>query len=747
MQTNSEKDLDIDLNLKKAQQKETQEKIFAEKFKLLHENLLVSTPANFLCGTIVFIVLNKERNSTFILVWYVAVILITLYRLGLFYFYRHRSQNTILHLYAFIFGTIITALSWGIVGSLLMPQGHLVQQMIIVVIIAGITAGGIQTLDANLLASLICVILSVLYPLSIWFLLQNNTEYLILAVTTMIYLLSLIAIALRAHKRLEQTLRLAYENLSLIENLSLLTSNLEEKSVKLQEALAFSASASRAKSVFVANMSHELRTPLNAIIGYSEMLAEETEEAGLSHYTADINKIISSAKHLLSLIRDVLDLSKIEAGKMEAFLGDVNIEVVVNDLKSIITPLIEKNNNVFQLHIGKIGTMHTDDMRLRQALLNLLSNASKFTKDGIISLDINPLLMDDKEWVQFSVTDTGIGMPADELEKLFQAFSQVDSSSTRKFGGTGLGLYLTRLFCEMLGGEITAESTYGKGSTFTITLPLKSEEMIPKNYLLGQPVNISTTTPLSVKSVLIIDDDINIHKEIENNLKTSNFTVLHAFNGVEGLNLIRMNKPNVIVLDIIMPVMDGLSMLTALKSEPSLAEIPVILMCLNSEEGLGFALGIVDYVYKPVDIKQLIEKIKHIISDTEANSILIVDDDAYARDIMQRAVQKAGKKSIAVTNGKEAIEYLQQHIPPLILLDLLMPEMDGFTVMHLMQQNENWRTIPIIVITGKTLSKEEYNMLAKFKKIVLQKDSYPQKKLVSVICEQILRILAPTSPT
>jgi CheY-like chemotaxis protein len=292
----------------------------------------------------------------------------------------------------------------------------------------------------------------------------------------------------------------------------------------------------------------------------------------------------------------------------------------------------------------------------------------------------------------------------------------------------------------MLGGEITAESTYGKGSTFTITLPLKSEEMIPKNYLLGQPVNISTTTPLSVKSVLIIDDDINIHKEIENNLKTSNFTVLHAFNGVEGLNLIRMNKPNVIVLDIIMPVMDGWSMLTALKAEPSLAEIPVILMCLNSEEGLGFALGIADYVYKPVDIKQLIEKIKYIISDTEANSILIVDDDAYARDIMQRAVQKAGKKSIAVTNGKEAIEYLQQHIPPLILLDLLMPEMDGFTVMHLMQQNENWRTIPIIVITGKTLSKEEYNMLAKFKKIVLQKDSYPQKKLVSVICEQILRI-------
>jgi signal transduction histidine kinase/DNA-binding response OmpR family regulator len=744
MQTNSEKDMDIDLNLKKAQQKETQEKIFAEKFKLLHENLLVSTPANFLCGTIVYIVLNKERHSTFILVWYVAVILIALYRLGLFYFYRHRPQHNILHLYVFIFGTIITALSWGIVGSLLMPQGHLVQQMIIVVIIAGITAGGIQTLDANLLASLICVILSVL-PLSIWFLLQNNTEYLILAVSTMIYLLSLIVIAWRAHNRLEQTLRLSYENLNLIGNLSLLSKDLEEKSIKLQEALALSASASRAKSVFVANMSHELRTPLNAIIGYSEMLAEETEEAGLSHYTTDINKVINSAKHLLSLIKDVLDLSKIEAGKMEVFLGDVNIEVVVNDLKSIITPLIEKNNNVFQLHIGKIGTMHTDDMRLRQILLNLLSNAGKFTKDGTISLDINPLLMDD-EWVQFSVTDTGIGMPADELERLFQAFSQVDSSSTRKFGGTGLGLYLTRLFCEMLGGAITVKSTYGKGSTFTITLPLKSKETVSKNYLLGQSVNISTTTPLSTKSVLIIDDDINIHKDIENILKTSNYTVLHAFNGEEGLNLIRMHQPNVIILDIIMPVMDGLSMLNTLKSEPGLAEIPVILMCINSEEGLGFALGIVDHIRKPVDIKQLIEKINHIISDTEGDSILIVDDDAYAREIMQRAVKKAGKKSISVTNGKEAIEYLQQHIPPLILLDLLMPEMDGFTVMHLMQQNETWRTIPVIVITAKTLTKEEYNMLTKFKKIVLQKDTYTQKKLVSVICEQILRILAPAPP-
>lgn len=259
------------------------------------------------------------------------------------------------------------------------------------------------------------------------------------------------------------------------EELSKLNENLSKLVIEHSIAKEQAESANKIKSEFLANMSHELRTPLNAVIGYSELMLEEAEDAGAEQNVKDLKKIISSAKHLLSLINDVLDLSKIEAGKMELYLEDVVIKDLIKDIESIIGPMGEKNHNKFELQIAPdVDIAYTDLLRIRQCLLNLLSNANKFTKNGIIRLEVKTLLKENKEWIQYSVSDTGIGIASEKMGVLFRAFSQTDASTTRQYGGTGLGLYLTKMFCSMLGGYITVESVEGKGSTFTIILPLRS---------------------------------------------------------------------------------------------------------------------------------------------------------------------------------------------------------------------------------------------------------------------------------
>jgi signal transduction histidine kinase/DNA-binding response OmpR family regulator len=497
---------------------------------------------------------------------------------------------------------------------------------------------------------------------------------------------------------------------------------------ELAEAHDRAMEASRAKSDFLANMSHELRTPLNATIGYSELLLEEAEDLGHDMYVPDLKKIQAAGKHLLSLINDILDLSKIEAGKIDLFFETFDIRQMVQEVSHTVAPLADKNGNSLVVNCADdIGTMHSDLTRIRQVLFNLLSNACKFTENGKISLDARRDATDGRSDVLIAVTDEGIGMTPDQVDKVFEAFTQADSSTTRNYGGTGLGLAITKTFCEMLKGDISCTSAPGKGSTFSIRLPADAEE--PKAEAEQPEATATGGTGDSV--VLVIDDDADVRDLLGRHLGKSGYHVATASGGKEGLARAREIRPDAITLDVLMPGMDGWAVLAALKDDAELSGIPVIMVSILDDRTLGYSLGAADYLNKPVDHEKLLAALRKYCPDKSRGNVLIVEDDASTRDVVRRILKKSGWRVSEAENGLIGLEHLKEAEPDAILLDLMMPEMDGFEFLSRLRGQAEWRRIPVIVITAKTLTAQDHRRLKGSVELLIKKGGEEVETILS----------------
>ena len=504
--------------------------------------------------------------------------------------------------------------------------------------------------------------------------------------------------------------------------------------------------ANRAKSVFLANMSHELRTPLNAIMGYSEMLQEEALERKLDGFGSDLEKINGAGRHLLALINDILDLSKIEAGKMELFLESFDLAKMIDEVAATIRPLVERNANTLRIERpSNLGAMHADQIKVRQGLFNLLSNAAKFTHEGSITLDVERELMEGHEWIVFRVADTGIGLSPEQTVKLFQDFTQADASTTRKFGGTGLGLALTRRFCQIMGGDVTVHSVPGEGSIFTIKLPAVVSQMKADTAVetAGAEVAVAsqddgdgdgTEQSLPTENCILVIDDDEVQRDLlQRFLAKEGFHVRTADGGDEGLRLARRLQPLAITLDVMMPDMDGWSVLSALKSDAVLRDIPVIMVTMLDDPERGFTLGAADYVTKPVDRQRLSQILKKYTCPHPPCPVLMVEDDAAVRAITRKILEKEGWKVSEAENGRKALECMERERPSLILLDLMMPEMDGFEFADRVRQRAEWSMIPIVVVTAKDLSAQERRRLNGSVETILHKAGESREALLNQV--------------
>jgi PAS domain S-box-containing protein len=521
---------------------------------------------------------------------------------------------------------------------------------------------------------------------------------------------------------------------------------------ELQRARQAAINASQAKSTFLANMSHELRTPLNAITGFTRIVRRKGEGSLPQKQLENLDKVLVSADHLLNLINTILDIAKIEAGRMDVQQHAFSLPALVDLVMGTTQPLIKPGVKLVSDLQPGLETIHSDPEKIKQILINLISNAAKFTHTGTISVCGRAA----RDLIQICVEDTGIGIAPEALERIFEEFQQADSSTTRQYGGTGLGLSISKHLARLLDGDLTVASQEGVGSTFTLTIPYprqsgqgQSEEHPAK----PQPGIPAGQEPL----VLVIDDDRNAHDILCEILCESGFRMVSAFSGSQGVQLAREMAPDAILLDIMMPDKDGWQTLHELKSKDATRHIPVILITVTDNKPLGYRLGAADYLVKPLmenEVKAALERISikgslQSSSDnadagettSQGKSLLVVDDDPQVIDLISQLLQDSSYTIRTAADGEAALQAVAEQHPDVILLDLLMPNLDGFGVLDALQSKPETAEIPVIVITAKTLSEAEADRLQQRASSVIQKSSLQDGPHGDLLIRQIAKVL------
>ena len=494
-----------------------------------------------------------------------------------------------------------------------------------------------------------------------------------------------------------------------------------------QEARAVAEQANKAKSTFLANMSHELRTPLNAIIGFTRIVRRKAEGALPEKQLENLDKVLSSSEHLLGLINTVLDIAKIEAGRMDVIPAKFSMSALADQCANLATPLLKTNVRLEKDVDETVGIIFSDQDKIKQIVLNLLSNAAKFTHEGRILLSVQKR---NEDILDISVKDSGIGISEEALVRIFDEFQQADSSTTRQYGGTGLGLSISRSLARLLGGDLVAASQPGQGSTFTLTTPIHYGRK-PASPLEGGLGSVQQTAQPSRpdtarQRVLVIDDDPDALYLLQEGLGTSEFDVIGARTGRDGLEIARAQQPGAILLDILMPETDGWQILNDLKSDPATTKIPVILLTIVDKKALGFKLGAAAYLLKPLNPGLVLETLQTVIGDKDHphKHILIVDDDPNVAEMLRQTLPPSEFYLDCAEDGEAGLRAIEARRPDVILLDLMMPKLDGFGVIAKLRADAELRNIPIIVISAKELSADESKTLRESVTFVMKKEGF-----------------------